>query len=58
MESVKVLIERAADGTYSAYMEDVMQLPYGYRHPSPKTTAKIQSALHAFGNELASLRLV
>ncbi len=29
MKSVKVFIERAKDGTYSAYMEDVMQLPYG-----------------------------
>lgn len=29
MKTVKVFIERANDGTYSAYMEDVMQLPYG-----------------------------
>ena len=29
MKPVKVFIERANDGTYSAYMEDVMQLPYG-----------------------------
>ena len=135
MESVKVFIDRAKDGTYSAYMEDVMQLPYGlngvgnsvqeaiadwdkcyeemkdffvskgetfteaqfsfaydvpsfllyyagkltyaglskltgisaaqlsqyangYRNPSPKTTAKIQSALHDFGNELSQLQLV
>ena len=30
----------------------------GYRTPSPKTTAKIQTALHAFGKELSQLRLV
>lgn len=30
----------------------------GYRHPSPKTTAKIQAALHAFGQELSQLQLV
>lgn len=30
----------------------------GYRTPSPKTTQKIQSALHAFGNELSQLQLV
>ncbi len=30
----------------------------GYRSPSPKTTAKIQNALHAFGNELSQLELV
>lgn len=30
----------------------------GYRTPSPKTTAKIQSALHAFGQELSQLHLV
>jgi transcriptional regulator with XRE-family HTH domain len=30
----------------------------GYRRPSPKTTAKIQSALNAFGNELSNLQLV
>jgi predicted RNase H-like HicB family nuclease len=30
----------------------------GYRRPSPKTTAKIQSALNAFGNELSHLQLV
>lgn len=29
MKKVKVMIERAKDGTYSAYMDDVMQLPYG-----------------------------
>lgn len=30
----------------------------GYRTPSPKTTQKIQTALHAFGNELSQLQLV
>lgn len=30
----------------------------GYRTPSPKTTAKIQTALHAFGQELSQLQLV
>lgn len=30
----------------------------GYRTPSPKTTEKIQNALHAFGNELSRLQLV
>lgn len=30
----------------------------GYRTPSPKTTQKIQTALHAFGNELSQLKLV
>lgn len=30
----------------------------GYRTPSPKTTEKIQNALHAFGNELSQLQLV
>jgi len=30
----------------------------GYRTPSPKTTEKIQTALHAFGNELSQLQLV
>ncbi len=30
----------------------------GYRKPSPKTTAKIQEALHAFGQELSRLQLV
>ncbi len=29
MKKVKVLIERAKDGSYSAFMNDVMQLPYG-----------------------------
>lgn len=30
----------------------------GYRKPSPKTTQKIQNALHTFGNELSHLQLV
>lgn len=30
----------------------------GYRNPSPKTTQKIQNALHAFGNDLCHLQLV
>lgn len=30
----------------------------GYRTPSPKTTAKIQTALHSFGEELSQLQLV
>ena len=30
----------------------------GYRTPSAKTTAKIQTALHAFGQELSELQLV
>lgn len=30
----------------------------GYRSPSPKTTAKIQAALNAFGSELSHLQLV
>lgn len=30
----------------------------GYRHPSAKTTEKIQNALHSFGNELSQLQLV
>lgn len=30
----------------------------GYRTPSPKTTQKIQTALHAFGQELSELQLV
>jgi hypothetical protein len=33
------------------------QYANGYRYPSPKTTAKIQAALNAFGNELSQLRL-
>ncbi len=34
------------------------QYANGYRNPSPKTTAKIQTALHAFGKELSQLELV
>lgn len=30
----------------------------GYRNPSPKTTQKIQKALHSFGQELSDLQLV
>lgn len=30
----------------------------GYRTPSPKTTEKIQKALHSFGTELSQLTLV
>lgn len=30
----------------------------GYRTPSQKTTKKIQTALHAFGNELSQLQLI
>lgn len=30
----------------------------GYRKPSPKTTQKIQNALHSFGNELSHVQLV
>lgn len=30
----------------------------GYRTPSPKTTAKIQTALHSFGQELSQLQLI
>lgn len=30
----------------------------GYRKPSPRTTEKIQKALHTFGNELSQLQLV
>lgn len=135
MKAVKVYIVRESDGTYSSYMEDKANLPYGlvgegstvaeamnewnrayndmralfkeegkefvevqfyfafdvpsfllyyagkltfsglskltgvsaaqlsqyangYRNPSPKTTAKIQNALHAFGQELSQLQLV
>lgn len=29
----------------------------GYRHPSPKTTAKIQEGIHRFAHELAALSL-
>ena len=135
METIKVYIVRESDGTYSSYMDDKANLPYGligegstvaeamdewmqayrdmrtlfqeegkefvevdfsfaydvpsfllyyagkftfaglskltgvsaaqlsqyangYRNPSPKTTAKIQAALHAFGQELSQLQLV
>lgn len=34
------------------------QYANGYRNPSPKTTAKIQEALHSFGQELSQLQLV
>lgn len=34
------------------------QYANGYRNPSPRTTAKIQTALHAFGQELSQLQLV
>jgi hypothetical protein len=34
------------------------QYANGYRYPSPKTTAKIQSALNTFGTELSQLQLV
>ena len=34
------------------------QYANGYRTPSPKTTAKIQAALHAFGQELNQLQLI
>jgi predicted RNase H-like HicB family nuclease len=34
------------------------QYANGYRYPSPKTTAKIQAALNAFGTELSQLQLV
>lgn len=34
------------------------QYANGYRNPSPKTTQKIQNALHAFGNELSQLQLI
>lgn len=34
------------------------QYANGYRHPSQKTTAKIESALNSFGQELAALRLI
>lgn len=135
MEQVKVFIVRESDGTYSSYMEEGANLPYGlvgegatvaealnewnsayadmrklfeeegrefveaqftfaydlssfllyyagkltfaglarltgvsaaqlsqyangYRNPSAKTTAKIQDALRAFGQELSQLQLV
>ncbi len=34
------------------------QYATGYRHPSPKTTAKIQEGLHVFANELSQVALV
>ena len=34
------------------------QYATGYRYPSPKTTRKIQTALHAFGAELSQVQLV
>ncbi|MCH5326569.1 MAG: helix-turn-helix transcriptional regulator [Duncaniella sp.] len=34
------------------------QYATGYRHPSPKTTAKIQSGLHSFATELSQVTLV
>lgn len=34
------------------------QYAKGYRRPSARTTEKIQTALHDFGNELSSLQLV
>lgn len=34
------------------------QYANGYRNPSAKTTAKIQAALHAFGQELSQLQLI
>lgn len=135
METIKVYIVRESDGTYSSYMDDKNNLPYGlvgegstvaeaidewnmayndmrklfveegrefvearfsfvydvpsfllyyagkltyaglakltgvsaaqlsqyangYRNPSPKTTAKIQTALHDFGQELSQLQLI
>ena len=30
----------------------------GYRHPSAKTIRKIESALHAFAEELQQVRLI
>jgi predicted RNase H-like HicB family nuclease len=36
----------------------ISQYISGYRTPSPKTTAKIQAALNAFGDELSKLQLV
>lgn len=36
----------------------ISQYISGYRKPSPRTTAKIQKALNAFGNELSQLQLV
>lgn len=34
------------------------QYSTGYRNPSPKTTEKIQNALHKFGAELQGLQLI
>lgn len=34
------------------------QYAHGYRHPSQKTTEKIQTALNNFGNELSQLQLI
>lgn len=34
------------------------QYANGYRNPSPKTTAKIETALHTFGKELCQVTLV
>lgn len=34
------------------------QYATGYRNPSPKTIAKIQSGLHSLGNELSQVALV
>ena len=34
------------------------QYANGYRHPSPKTTAKIQTGLHNFATELSQVTLV
>lgn len=34
------------------------QYANGYRNPSPKTTSKIESALHSFGQELCQVTLV
>lgn len=34
------------------------QYAHGYRNPSPKTTAKIQTALNSFGQELSQLQII
>lgn len=34
------------------------QYANGYRNPSPKTTLRIQNALHNFGTELSQLQLI
>lgn len=34
------------------------QYANGFRNPSPRTTQKIQTALHAFGQELSQVQLV